>query len=82
MLSVLTKITPLFPFSGVIVLFSVAIGVLITWAHRSNLRRIFDGNERKFYLFKPKTVEAAPVAPRVGYEPEEDEDEHTDNKNV
>ena len=46
---------------GVHVLFSVMMGVLITWAHRSNLRRIFDGNERKFYLFKPKVITAAPA---------------------
>jgi hypothetical protein len=41
------------------VLFAVAMGVLITWAHRSNLHRIYDGNERKFYLFKPKAVTSA-----------------------
>lgn len=73
MLSVVTKITSLHMPFGTDVLFATAMGVLITWAHRSNLRRIFDGNERKFYLFKPKAVESAPTAPRTGYEPEEDE---------
>ncbi|MBQ9779272.1 MAG: glycerol-3-phosphate 1-O-acyltransferase PlsY [Clostridia bacterium] len=42
---------------GVNVLFSVMIGVLITWAHRSNLRRIYEGNERKFYLGKKHKAE-------------------------
>ncbi len=76
MLSAVSNITTLRPSFGTDVLFAVAMGFLITWAHRSNLRRIFDGNERKFYLFKPKVVEAAP---RVGYEPEEDEDEQATN---
>ena len=70
MLSAVSNITTLRPSFGTDVLFAVAMGVLITWAHRSNLRRIFDGNERKFYLFKPKAIESAP---RGGYEPEEDE---------
>ncbi len=58
MLSVVTEITSLHTPFGNDVIFAVAMGVLIAWAHRSNLRRIFDGNERKFYLFKPKTVSA------------------------
>ena len=70
MLSVVTKITSLHTPFGTDVLFAVAMGLLITWAHRSNLRRIFDGNERKFYLRKPKVVESS--APEGGYEPEED----------
>ena len=37
---------------GIHVLLSVMIGALITWAHRSNLKRIYEGNERKFYLGK------------------------------
>ena len=83
MLSAISNITTLRPAFGTDVLFAVAMGVLITWAHRSNLRRIFDGNERKFYLFKPKVVEATATG---GYEPEEDEDEQapseTDDKNA
>lgn len=39
---------------GIHVLFVVAIGMLITWAHRGNLQRIYEGNERKFYLFGKK----------------------------
>ena len=74
MLSVVGNITTLHPSFGTDVLFAVAMGVLITWAHRSNLRRIFDGNERKFYLFKPKTVTSAPSA-QGGYEPEDDEND-------
>ena len=76
MLSAVSNITTLRPSFGTDVLFALAMGMLITWAHRSNLRRIFDGNERRFYLFKPKVVEAAP---RGAYEPEEDEDEQTPN---
>lgn len=79
MLSVVTKITSLHMPFGTDVLFATAMGALITWAHRSNLRRIFDGNERKFYLFKPKTVESAPAAPHAGYEHEEDEDDESGN---
>lgn len=45
---------------GICTVIAVLIGVLITWAHRSNLRRIFDGNERKFYLGKKKAVQSAP----------------------
>ena len=71
MLSAVSNITTLRPSFGTDVLLAVAMGVLITWAHRSNLRRIFDGNERKFYLFKPKA--AVESAPRGGYEPEDDE---------
>ena len=73
MLSVVTKITSLHPPFGTDMLFAIAMGVLITWAHRSNLRHIFDGNERKFYLFKSKAVESACVQ---GYEPEGDSDEN------
>ncbi len=58
MLSVIDRVVTGY---GIHVLFTVAIGVLITWAHRDNLRRIFDGNERKFYLFRKKTLTAAPV---------------------
>lgn len=59
MLSVVCEINTLHMPFGNDVLFAVAMGVLIAWAHRSNLRRIFDGNERKFYLFKPKTLIAS-----------------------
>lgn len=62
MLSVVSTITTLHLPFGTDVLFAIAMGVLITWAHRSNLRRIYDGNERKFYLRKPK-VESAPAEP-------------------
>ena len=79
MLSAVSNITTLRPPYGPDVLFAVAMGFLITWAHRSNLRRIFDGNERKFYLFKPKVVEAAP---RGGYEPEEDDTDGSDSENA
>ena len=37
---------------GIGVLFSVMIGVLIAWAHRENIKRIYNGTERKFYLGK------------------------------
>lgn len=47
---------------GICTLITVAIGVLITWAHRGNLKRIYEGNERKFYLGKKKTVQLAPEA--------------------
>ena len=81
MLSAVANITSLRPPYGTDVLLAVAMGVLIAWAHRSNLRRIFDGNERKFYLFKPKTVTSASVD--NGYEPEEDEDATgSDDKNA
>ena len=56
---------------GIGVLFAVAIGVLVTWAHRSNLRRISEGTERKFYLHKKApAVSSAPAA-----HTEDDEDE-------
>ena len=62
---------------GIHVLFAVAIGVLITWAHRSNLRRIFDGNERKFYPFRKKPVIAAPAQDDEGEQrsPAQDDEE-------
>lgn len=47
---------------GISTIITVAIGVLITWAHRTNLKRIYEGNERKFYLGKKKTVQSAPAA--------------------
>lgn len=78
MLSVVTKITSLHLPFGTDVLFAVAAGVLIAWAHRSNLRRIFEGNERKFYLRKPKVVESVSAEPQDGYEPEEESDEAAD----
>lgn len=53
---------------GVHVLFVVLIGVLVTWAHRSNLKRIYEGNERKFYLGKKKE-------PAVSSTPASKEDE-------
>ena len=61
MLSVISEINTLHPPFGTDVLFAIAIGVLIAWAHRSNLRRIFDGNERKFYLRRKKPAEEAPA---------------------
>ena len=82
MLSVIAEINTWHPPFGNDVLWAIAMGVLITWAHRSNLRRIFDGNERKFYLFKPKTVESAPATTRQGYEPEEDEADDTNDNNT
>ncbi len=86
MLSAIGNITTLRPPFGTDVLFAVAMGVLITWAHRSNLRRIYEGNERKFYLRKPKAVTSVSAEPQGGYEPEEDEKENAsgdaDNKNV
>lgn len=75
MLSVVSTITTLHPSFGTDVLFAVMMGVLITWAHRSNLRRIYEGNERRFYLRKPKTVTSVSAEPQGGYEPEEDENE-------
>lgn len=38
--------------NGIAILLSVAIGVLITWAHRGNLRRISQRTERKLILGK------------------------------
>ncbi len=77
MLSAIANITTLRPPFGTDVMFAVAMGVLITWAHRSNLHRIYDGNERKFYLFKPKAVTSAPVS--NGYEPEEEQESDENN---
>ncbi len=77
MLSVVSTITTLRPSFGTDVLFAVMMGVLIAWAHRSNLRRIFDGNERKFYLRKPKAVACVSAEPQGGYEPEENEGEES-----
>ena len=48
----LSAVDRVFTQYGINVLFSVMIGVLITWAHRSNLKRIYEGTERKFYLGK------------------------------
>ena len=76
MLSVVTTITTLHLPFGNDVLFAVAMGVLITWAHRSNLRRIYDGNERKFYLHKPKVADAvAEPTEQAPQEAEEADDE-------
>ncbi len=36
---------------GINVLFSFLTAMLITWCHRSNIKRILDGNESKTYLF-------------------------------
>ena len=49
---------------GICTVIAVMIGVLITWAHRGNLKRIYEGNERKLYLFgkKDKGVSSAPAA--------------------
>lgn len=73
MLSAIGNITTLRPPFGTDVLFAVAMGVLITWAHRSNLHRIYDGNERKFYLFKPKAVTSASTS--APYQSEDDKTE-------
>lgn len=74
-LSVITNNTPLHPPYGTDTILAILIGVLIAWAHRSNLRRIYDGEENKFYLFKSDAVQSAPAETREGYEPEEDEEE-------
>lgn len=73
MLSVVSSINTLHLPFGTDVLFAVAMGVLVTWAHRSNLRRIYDGNERKFYLRSPKVVEAAPTESQAPEMTEEEE---------
>lgn len=52
MLSTVGKINTLHIPLGTDVVFATLIAVLITWAHRGNLKRILDGNERKFYLHK------------------------------
>jgi glycerol-3-phosphate acyltransferase PlsY len=77
MLSAIGNITTLRPPFGTDVLFAVAMGVLITWAHRSNLHRIYDGNERKFYLFKPKAVTSASTS--APYKSEDDKNEADDD---
>ena len=58
---------------GIHVLFAMAIAVLVTWAHRGNLRRIFDGNERKTYIFGKK--EKAVVSPSADDESAQDEED-------
>ncbi len=45
---------------GINVLFSMMIGLLIVWCHRSNIKRLWEGNERKFYPFGHKNP--APLA--------------------
>ena len=43
---------------NVLLHFATLIAVLITWAHRGNLKRIFDGNERRFYISKKQKAAA------------------------
>ncbi|MBE6630174.1 MAG: glycerol-3-phosphate 1-O-acyltransferase PlsY [Ruminococcaceae bacterium] len=61
MLSTVGSINTLHGPLGTDVLFAVMIGVLITWAHRGNLKRIYEGNERKFYLSRKKKEGAEPA---------------------
>lgn len=46
---------------GTHVLAGLMMGALITWSHRSNIKRLLDGTERKIYLFRKK--EAPTSAP-------------------
>lgn len=43
---------------GLHVLITLLMGILITWCHRSNIKRLLEGTERKFYLIKKKVSEA------------------------
>ena len=46
---------------GVTVLFAFLIGALVTWAHRGNLKRIYEGTERRMGDSKTKEPDVAPV---------------------
>ncbi len=72
MLSTVGEINSLHGPLGVDVVFAIMIGVLITWAHRGNLKRIYDGNERKFYLFHKPVDTTSSTQTSGGYEPEDD----------
>ena len=52
---------------GVNVLFAFLIAALVTWAHRSNLKRIYQGTERRMGDSKKKTE--PDVAPVITVEP-------------
>ncbi len=41
---------------GTHVLIALMMGLLITWSHRSNIKRLMDGTERKIYLFRKKEI--------------------------
>ena len=79
-LSTIANITSLHLPFGTDVLFAVAMGALITWAHRGNLRRIFDGNERKFYLHKKKAVVSTPAEPQVEEDAQEQSEKPSENE--
>ena len=51
---VLSSFDRAFFYRGSHVLIALLTGLLITWCHRSNIKRLFQGNERKTYLFKKK----------------------------
>ena len=61
---------------GINVLFSLMMGFLITWCHRSNIQRLWEGTERKFYLFGHK--KAAPAKEVVSDDSTPEESEHND----
>ena len=50
---------------GTHVLIALLIGLLITWCHRSNIKRLANGTERKFYVGKKKEEAPAPVEPEA-----------------
>ena len=61
---------------GINVFFALMIGLLITWCHRSNIKRLWEGTERKFYPFGHKNP--APLAAQPPVAQDEDEDEDVD----
>ncbi len=61
---------------GINVLFSLMIGFLITWCHRSNIRRLWEGTERKFYPFGHKNP--APTKELIDESTPDEESEQDD----
>lgn len=59
---------------GINVLFALMIGFLITWCHRSNLKRLWEGTERKFYPFGHKNPK--PLAEQAAEAADEGEEEN------
>ena len=68
MLSVIDRVWLKF---GVNVLCAFAIGALVVWAHRENLKRISEGTERKLYLGHRKQEPPAPEKPEKRTDDEE-----------
>lgn len=62
---------------GINVVFALMMGFLITWCHRSNIKRLWEGTERKFYVFGQK--KAAPQKEALAQEPTAAESEQDDD---